>query len=91
MEENMTPEIVENEKLDVPAEEISVEEVASEEAVETTDLSYEITSDGEMSGRTEQERRRAEIIDNITTWLLILLLISPFAILLYILLWFIPS
>ena len=90
MEENMTPEIVESEKLDVPAEEISAEEVASEEAVETTDLSYEITSDGEMSGRTEQERRRAEIIDNITTWLLILLLISPFAILLYILLWFIP-
>ena len=87
MEENKTPEIATDEQL--------VETVAEIDSVDESNaqpeehLSYEITADGEMSGLTEQQRKRAEIIDNITTALLILILIAPFAILLYILLWFV--
>ena len=44
--------------------------------------------DGGLSGLTEKQRRRKEIIDKITTGFLILLLCSPFLIIFYILLWF---
>ena len=44
--------------------------------------------DGGLSGLTEKQRRRKEIIDKITTGFLIFLLCSPFLIIFYILLWF---
>lgn len=43
----------------------------------------------ELSGLTEAQRKRKIIFDKITTALLVLLLISPIAILTYILLWFV--
>ena len=92
MEENMTPEMqveTEDTVLTENLTETVAETDSTEETVLEENLSYEITSDGEMSGLTEQQRKRAEIIDNLTTALLILILISPFAILLYILLWFV--
>ena len=87
MEENKTPEIATDEQLVETVAEIDSVDESSAQPEEH--LSYEITADGEMSGLTEQQRKRAEIIDNITTALLILILIAPFAILLYILLWFV--
>ena len=43
----------------------------------------------ELSGLTEAQRKRKIIFDKITTALLVLLLISPIAILTYIRLWFV--
>ena len=87
MEENKINETAENEEL--------VEAVAEIDTVTETDgeteevvLKYELTADGEMSGLTEAQRRRAEIFDKITTGILAFLLASPFLILAYILLWF---
>ena len=70
------------------------EVVASEEVMEValadTPEASSITDEyAEMSGLTEQQRRKREIFDKITTGILIALLCSPVAIILYIFLWFI--
>ena len=46
-------------------------------------------TDGEMSGLTAEQRRRKEIFEKVTDGLLIALLASPVAVILYIFLWFI--
>ena len=56
------------------------------EAEETAEDTY---SESELSGLTEAQRKKKIIFDKITTALLVLLLISPIAILSYILLWFV--
>ena len=71
-----------NENNASAAEEIVEASVAKEDG----GMDY---TDAELSGLTEAQRRRNFIFDKITTGILILLLISPIAILSYIFLWFI--
>lgn len=66
----------------------------SEEAMESTGdvsdgtmIGY-IDKDGGLSGLTDQQRRRKEIWDKVTTGILIFLMASPILIVTYILLWF---
>ena len=66
----------------------------SEEALEATGsvsdgtmVGY-VDKDGGLSGLTDQQRRRKEIWEKITTGILIFLMASPILIVSYILLWF---
>ena len=65
-----------------------IAEEAAEEG-EAVELNYNVTEDGELSGLTDAQRKRAMIFDKITTGILAFLICSPLLILLYILLWFI--
>lgn len=58
---------------------------SAEENTESVGMEY---TEAEMSGLTEQQRKKKEIFDKITTGILIALLCSPIAIVLYIFLWF---
>ena len=73
-----------------PAPEEVIEVVLAEEDAEPakSDEGMEYT-EAELSGLTDAQRKRRYIMDKITTGILILLLISPIAILSYIFLWFI--
>lgn len=88
MEEIKNQNAAENEELVEAVAEIDTVVEKAEDAEAEIEFKYEITADGEMSGLTEAQRRRAEIFDKITTGILAFLLASPFLILLYILLWF---
>ena len=88
MEEIKNQNAAENEELVEAVAEIDTVVEKAEDAEAAIELKYEITADGEMSGLTEAQRRRAEIFDKITTGILAFLLASPFLIFLYILLWF---
>ena len=70
------------------AEEVIEVFMAEEGATDNSEGGMEYT-EAELSGLTEKQRRRNYIFDKITTGILILLLISPIAILSYIFLWFI--
>ncbi|MBQ9069782.1 MAG: hypothetical protein IJY23_00340 [Clostridia bacterium] len=83
--EESSAEIVESEEVLEVALADDGEEAAPESKNENA---FEYT-DGEMSGLTETQRRRKMIFDKITTGILIALLASPVAIILYIFLWFI--
>jgi flagellar basal body-associated protein FliL len=82
----------------IEAPEAEVEETVgednfSEEVMEVA-LSYDengepVYVEEERSGLTDEQKRRKIMFDKITTGILIALLISPIAILLYIFLWFI--
>lgn len=74
-------EVIQSEEIMEVALADSAEENSEPAAMEYTEA--------EMSGLTEQQRRRKEIFDKITTGILIALLCSPIAIVLYIFLWFI--
>ena len=60
----------------------------SEEKSATEGLEY---TEAELSGLTDAQRRRNEIWDKVTTGILIALLCSPVAILLYLFIWFIQQ
>ena len=83
-ETNETEEI-----LEVALAEDVLESTADENAAEENNAIIFTDKDGGLSGLTEKQRRRNYIFDKITTGILILLLISPIAILSYIFLWFI--
>lgn len=87
MEENKNTAL-EDEKVSDAIEETDAAE-ENEAGGEVEELKYEITPDGELSGLTAAQRKRAEIFDKITTGILAFLLCSPVLILAYILLWFI--
>lgn len=76
------------------AESESVEEQKAENAEPAapapavSDNSFEYT-DGELSGLTAKQKKRNEIFDKITTGILIALMATPAAVVLYIFLWFI--
>lgn len=74
----------------VESEEVMEVALADSEETPETSEGMEYT-ESEMSGLTEQQRKRKEIWDKVTTGLLIALLCSPFAILLYIFIWFIQQ
>lgn len=87
------------EELNKNTEEIK-DIVQSEEVMEVALADSEETAAGsegmeytesEMSGLTEQQRKRKELWDKFTTGILIALLCSPLAILLYIFIWFIQQ
>ena len=101
MNTNINEEVTEvvseeaNEEVNAPvAEEVNENtESLSEEVMEVA-LSYDengdpVYSEEERSGLTDEQKRRKMIFDKITTGILIFLLASPIAILLYIFLWFI--
>ena len=77
-----TEEIVESEEV----MEVALAETESEESVPAEGMEY---TEAEMSGLTEAQRKRKAIFENVTTGILIALLASPIAIILYILLWFV--
>ena len=83
----------ENIEKDVELEE-DLEVALSEEVLETSAEISEpamvgyIDKDGGLSGLTDQQRRRKEIWDKITTGIFIFLLSSPILIVTYIFLWF---
>ena len=60
----------------------------SEEKSATEGMEY---TEAELSGLTDAQRRRNEIWDKVTTGILIALLCSPVAILLYLFIWFIQQ
>ena len=69
-----------------------VMEVALADSEENAEASEGMEyTEAEMSGLTKEQRRRQEIFDKITTGILIALLCSPLAILLYIFIWFIQQ
>jgi predicted neutral ceramidase superfamily lipid hydrolase len=78
----------ENKEQIVESEEVVEVALAGEEQGEEVSEGMEYT-EAEMSGLTEAQRKRKEIFDKITTGILIALLVSPVAIILYIFLWFI--
>ena len=89
---------MEEKNINSASEEIKAEELI--EAIEETASEGETVADKnkdaldeytefEISGLTPVQRRRKEIIDKITTGILILLMASPILILAYIFLWFI--
>lgn len=61
---------------------------SEETAADSEGMEY---TESEMSGLTEQQRKRKELWDKFTTGILIALLCSPLAILLYIFIWFIQQ
>ena len=60
----------------------------SEEKSATEGMEY---TEAELSGLTDAQRKRNEIWDKVTTGILIALLCSPVAILLYLFIWFIQQ
>ena len=73
--------------------EVALAESESEESENTPtavkdENNFEYT-ESEMSGLTAEQKRRKEIFDKITTGILIALMASPVAVILYIFLWFI--
>ena len=90
--EEVTEEVEDN-APEAENEEAEGENNFSEEVMEVA-LSYDENGDPgyveeERSGLTDEQKRRKILFDKITTGILIALLISPIAILLYIFLWFI--
>lgn len=81
--ENIVEQVSDAEVAEAPEAEAEVE-VKAEEENNLTDNYTEY----ELSGLTENQRRRKEIFDKITTGLLILLMSSPLLIIIYIFLWF---
>ena len=87
-----------NEELTAATEQ-ETEQVASEEVLEvalldeetdtTEDYALADYTESEISGLTDAQRKRRDMIDKITTGILIFLLASPVFIILYIFLWFI--
>ena len=75
-----TEEIVESEEV------MEVALAENEEPVATEGMEY---TEAEISGLTEAQRKRKAIFEKVTTGILIALLASPVAIILYIFLWFI--
>ena len=75
-------EIVESEEV------MEVALADSEEKSATEGMEY---TEAELSGLTDAQRRRNEIWDKVTTGILIALLCSPVAILLYLFIWFIQQ
>ena len=75
-------------KNETVAEEVN--EAAEEKKInnDESDLTDNYT-EYELSGLTDKQRRRKHIMEKVTTGLLILLMASPVAIILYIFLWFI--
>ena len=92
--EEVTEEAVESgDASEVVCEQTNGEEGYAEEVMEVA-LSYDENGDPvyqeeALSGLTDEQKRRQRIFDKITTGILIALLVSPIAILLYIFLWFI--
>jgi hypothetical protein len=85
-------EIKNNTEIEAVAEntpEEVIEVVNAEDGAEVNEDSGMEYTEAELSGLTEKQRRRNYIFDKITTGILILLLLSPIAILSYIFLWFI--
>ena len=85
-------EIKNNTEIEAVAEntpEEVIEVVMAEDGAEVNEESGMNYTESELSGLTEKQRRRNYIFDKITTGILILLLLSPIAILSYIFLWFI--
>ena len=74
----------------VESEEVLEVALADSEETEEASEGMEYT-EAEISGLTDEQRRRREIFDKITTGILIALLCSPVAILLYIFIWFIQQ
>jgi hypothetical protein len=68
--------------------EVALNENENATAVTKDENESEYT-DSEMSGLTPEQRRRKEIFEKITDGILIALIASPIAIILYIFLWFI--
>ena len=88
MEENK------NTNIEDVVESEEVMEVALDNAPESVEAVAEaeegmVYTESEISGLTDEQRRRKEIFDKITTGILIALLCSPVAIILYIILWFV--
>ena len=82
-------ELVESEEVvEIALAENEVEEDAVNTSNSDNENQFEYT-EGEISGLTPQQKKRKEIFDKITTGILIALLASPVAIVLYIFLWFI--
>ena len=87
--ENTKNEYKENDEVIVESEEVLEVALAEEDTPNTeNDNSFEYT-ESELSGLTDQQKRRKEIFDKVTTGILIALMASPLAIVLYILLWFV--
>ena len=84
--DEVTSEIVESEEV---LEVALAEENEATEPEVTKDGLTDYYTDGEISGLTDAQKRRKMIYDKITTGILIALLASPIAIVLYIFLWFI--
>ena len=83
--ENIEQAVELEEDLEVALSEEVLE--SASEVGETTMIGY-IDKDGGLSGLTDQQRRRKEIFDKITTGIFIALLSSPILIVSYIFLWF---
>ncbi len=78
-----------NDEVKEVVESEDVVEVALAESAEednaTSGMEY---TEAELSGLTEKQKKRKEIFDKVTTGLLIALLCTPVAIIIYIFLWF---
>ena len=85
IEEDLTEEVASEEVLEVAL----ADDDATEDTAKTEEYILADYTDSEMSGLTEEQRKRREIIDKITTGILIFLLSSPVLIILYIFLWFV--
>ena len=80
----VTSEIAESEEV----LEVALANENDEEENATKDGLTDYYTESEMSGLTDAQKRRKMIYDKVTTGILIALLASPIAIVLYILLWF---
>ena len=81
--------VVESEDvIEVALAESESEESENIPAAVKDENNFEYT-ESEMSGLTVEQKRRKEIFDKITTGILIALMASPIAVILYIFLWFI--
>lgn len=91
-EDNMAELNTNTEEIKDIVESEDVMEVALDDSEENSKSSEGMEyTEAEMSGLTEQQRKRKEIWDKVTTGILIALLCSPVAILLYIFIWFIQQ
>ena len=81
-------EVVESEEaLAAALSEEALEATVTGSVSDGTMVGY-VDKDGGLSGLTDQQRRRKEIWDKVTTGILIFLMASPILIVSYILLWF---
>ena len=85
--EELKNEIAVEENIDTEANENAAVTDVQESKNDDSALTSNYT-EYELSGLTEQQRRRKEIFDKLTTGLLIFLMASPLLIILYIFLWF---